>query len=217
MRLAAYILLAFILLLIYGSAVIAVFSTSTIPVTPTILIISMLFNLAIMGGGAILVAYFLHGSWSKALDAMGFKRDGMIKAILYGIVASLLFIFASSAVIEITGYKERNPLAEEIGSSLNTYILIFLPILSALSEETLFRGLIQMHLERKTGWIAAAIITSLMFSLAHLEYKAVIELIATFTFSLVLGYLVHTTKNIASPLTAHFLYNFIALLSFYLS
>ncbi len=217
MRLAAYVTLAFILLLIYGSAAIAVSSGSTIPVTPAILIASMLFNLAVMGGGGILVAYLLHGSWGEALNAMGFKSSNIMKAILYGIVASLVFIFASSAIISASGYKERNPLAEEIGSSLNLYILILLPILSALSEETFFRGLIQMHLERKTGWTAAILITSLMFSLAHLEYKAIIELVATFAFSIVLGYLLHATKNIASPVTAHFLYNFIALLSFYLS
>ncbi len=216
MRLAAMLLLSFILAMIYGSAFLSFFSSASIQISPSILILSMLFNLAIMGGGGILVAFLLHGSWSKALDAIGFKSRDITRSIFYGIIAALAFIFASSLIISAIGYEEENPLAEEIASSLNIYILFLLPTLSALSEEIFFRGLIQNHLEKGSNCIIAILATSMMFSLAHIEYKAMVEIIATFSFSIVLGYLMHKTKNIASPITAHFIYNFIALLPFYL-
>jgi len=217
MRLAAMLLLSLILAIIYGSAFLSFFSDASIQISPSILILSMLFNLALMGGGAVMVAFLLHGSWSRAFDAIGFKGSDVARSIFYGGVAALAFILASSLVISAIGYEEENPLAEEIASSLNIYILFLLPAISALSEEIFFRGLIQNHLEREIYWPIAILITSIMFSLAHIEYKAMIEIVATFSFSIVLGYLMHKTKNVVSPITAHFLYNFIALLSFYLS
>ena len=212
-KISAYILLSAIIVIIYSSAFLSFLGNNVI-MTPEILSFSLLFNLIILGGGAILFIYLLYdGSFSNVFKNLYFKKENIGKAILYGIIACLFFILFSSLISYF--YKEKNPLAEEIGLNLNIFLLIFIPIASSLSEEIFFRGLIQMQMEKKINYILSIIITSILFSIAHLEYKVIIEMIMTFSFSIILGYLIHSTKNIMAPITAHFLYNFIALLSFY--
>ena len=212
-KISAYILLSAIIVIIYSSAFLSFLGNNVI-MTPEILSFSLLFNLIILGGGAILFIYLLYdGSLSNVFKNLYFKKENIGKAILYGIIACLFFILFSFLISYF--YKEKNPLAEEIGLNLNIFLLIFIPIASSLSEEIFFRGLIQMQMEKKINYILSIIITSILFSIAHLEYKVIIEMIMTFSFSIILGYLIHSTKNIMAPITAHFLYNFIALLSFY--
>ena len=214
MRLRAWILISFILAIIYSSVLASFFYR--IKVTQSSLLLSSLFNLILLGGGGLLAAYMIHGSFKSAAISIGFRREGMEKGILYGIIAILSFIFLLSIFLSITGFKGENKLAKEIASSINIPLLIIIPLFSSLSEEIFFRGLIFSHLNEKFGWISSAIITSILFSFAHLEYKSLFETIATFIFSIILCYLIKSTKNIISPITAHFMYDFLALLSFYL-
>jgi len=214
-HIAAIILVSFILATTYISALISYFSPH-IKITSSLLLFSSLFNLFLFGGAGVLAAYLIQGSFNKAFFFLGFKKSGFKKGVVYGAISSLVFLFLLSIFVSITGYKEKNELAEEIASSLNLFLLILIPLSSSLGEEIFFRGFIFSYLNKKFGWIASTLITSLLFSLAHLEYKALIEIIATFIFSIVLCYLIKSTQNIISSITAHFLYNFVSLLLFYI-
>jgi len=211
-KIASYVTIAIIFLLIYGS--IAASWGKEIVITPPILFASLLFNLAVMGGGAVLAAYLMYGN--DYLRELRFNKHGLFSSILYGLLAAIFFLFLVAIVSEMLGIKEESYLIEEIASSLNIAFLFLIPLIAAISEELFFRGLIQGLLEKKMHTAGAILITSLLFSMAHLEYKATNEVIFTFLFAIILGYLIYKTKNIASPMAAHFIYNFIAILSIWI-
>jgi len=206
----AYAIFLVSLAVIYGSAALSFFMKEEYEITPAIILTSLIINIFIMVLPAMAFVYLMYGRIWRELY---FKREGAGKSILYGAISALVFLLLFSLLVMATGYNEENPLAEEIGESMNFPLLILIPLLSSVTEETYFRGLIQMQIERKNA-VAAIIISSLLFSLAHLEYGTMLQIIAPFLFGLVLGVLMHYCKNIAAPVTAHFLYNFISLATF---
>ncbi len=209
-KILAYIILALSLIIIYGSLAISLSFKSEYEITPSILLFSLLFNVVIMVIPAILFVYLMYG---KVWEMLYFRKTNLLKSVLYGCLATALFIFASAAVITLSGYEENNPLAEEIGKNINLPLLLLVPLLSAFTEEIYFRGLLQMQMEKKNVPLAI-IISALLFSLAHLEYGVAIQLIMPFAFGMVLGIVMHFSRNIMAPFTAHFLYNFISLATF---
>ena len=209
-KILAYIIFALSLIIIYGSLAISLSFKSEYEITPSILLFSLLFNVIIMVIPAILFVYLMYG---KVWEMLYFRKTNLLKSILYGCLATTLFIFASAALITLLRYEENNPLAEEIGKNINLPLLLLVPLLSAFTEEVYFRGLLQMQMEKKNVPLAI-IISALLFSLAHLEYGVAIQLIMPFAFGIVLGVLMHFSRNIMAPFTAHFLYNFISLATF---
>ena len=212
-KLPAYLLFSLIMAVIYISAFAGFFINRNIVLTKEAILLSLLSNLFLMGGGALLVVYLIYdGSILDAFKNLYFVKKGVGRAIFYGIAMTIFFIGIMAGIGCL--FKEKNPLGEEIGSNVDLSLLILIPVVSSISEETFFRGLIQMQMEKKVNYIIAIVISSILFSLAHIEYGVFIEIIATFLFSLLLGYIMHVTKNIIAPITAHFMYNFLVLLTF---
>jgi len=77
-------------------------------------------------------------------------------------------------------------------------------------EEALFRGAIQASLARRLGPPAALVLSSAIFGAAHWitwTYAVLAALIGLY-----LGFLYLWTGNLLVPMTAHFVYDFVALL-----
>ena len=207
-KFVAYFVVAFSLLIIYGSIAFSIITHVEYEINTTLILSSLFLNLLIMFLPAILFVYLVYG---RVWHELYFRKEGAIKSTIYGISFSLLFILLTSLIIWISGYNEANPLAEEIRKNMNLPLLFLIPFLSALTEETYFRGLIQMQMERKGNALVAIVVSSLLFSLAHLEYGTYIQIIMPFMFGIVLGILMHFCKNVMAPISAHFMYNFISL------
>ncbi len=209
----AYAVLGLALLIIYGSLAISLFTDSSqIPVSPSILLTALILNTIIMVGSSFLFVYLMYGK--NLLEKLYYKKERLVEAVAIGIAACFLFLVIQmvvSAILLLLGYKEENPLVEEIAKEINLLLLFLLPLLAAISEETFFRGLIQMHLEKKIGAISSILLTSLLFAIAHLEYKTLLQFLFPFLFSILLGFLMYKWRNIFAPISAHFLYNFISL------
>jgi len=121
-----------------------------------------------------MVAAFHPGSlgarFGGALGSLGFRparpRRGLVLTALLGLAVCLFQIGFSSMSDEIVALL----------SSLRALVvvpavLVFLLVLTALTEETLFRGYLQTRLERLTGSPAwGLVITSVLFGLYHLPY-----------------------------------------------
>jgi len=95
--------------------------------------------------------------------------------------------------------------------NLDVVLLIAVPFLAAVSEETFFRGLLQMEVARWKGQPLAIVLTSMLFGLAHLSYGHPLQILVPFLLGIVLAYLMMKTKNIMAPMAAHFTFNFIQL------
>ncbi|MFA5004164.1 MAG: CPBP family intramembrane glutamic endopeptidase [Candidatus Saccharimonadales bacterium] len=98
---------------------------------------------------------------------------------------------------------------------------VSLVVLPPLVEETVFRGFLYSGLKNKLPVIWAAIITSLLFASAHLQFgngKPLLWVAAvdTFTLSLVLCYLRDKTGGLWAGIGVHALKNGIAFVSLFL-
>ena len=86
------------------------------------------------------------------------------------------------------------------------YTFIFVPLLPAIFEELLFRGVILRGF-LQFGKVPAVVLSSLMFAMAHGSYQ---QFIYQFLLALVIGFLVLETKNLFVGMVAHFANNFFA-------
>lgn len=214
-KLVGFIILLLVLSLIYGSVALSIQTNTSYELNELLIVISLIFNVVIMVGAAILFIWLYYGT--NIFERLYFTMANTKFSVLIGAVISIVFLFIIGGLLAAIGYTENNQLAEQIGENLSIFSLILIPSLSAISEEVFFRGLIHMQLEQRIGFLPSVVISSSMFSLAHLEYETLLQIIIPFAFGFILGYLIHKYKNIWAPISAHFTYNFIALLAVYVS
>lgn len=94
------------------------------------------------------------------------------------------------------------------------YAMLILAFLPALFEELFFRGAMQQTLIRLFRSTAAGIIvTSILFSAAHLSYYG---FLTRFFLGILLGYIFHYGKNIWLNITTHFLNNAVVVTGLYM-
>lgn len=106
----------------------------------------------------------------------------------------------------------------QIGVGLTFISLVVLP---PLVEETVFRGFVFTGLRNKLKWWWAALITSLLFASAHLEFGSGqpllwVAAIDTFTLSLALCYLRQKTDSLWPGILLHALKNSIAFITLFI-
>lgn len=86
---------------------------------------------------------------------------------------------------------------------------ISLVILTPIFEETIFRGLLFKGLRRKYSFWIAAVASSLLFAVAHMQWNVAID---TFALGLILCYLVEKSGSIVPSILLHALKNCLAFL-----
>lgn len=96
-----------------------------------------------------------------------------------------------------------------ISHSAGEFLLVLatVAVVPAIAEEVLFRGLIQVDLERIISGRRAAIVTGITFSLFHLNPFLLIPIIVM---GIVLGWIVYRSGNIVLTIAAHFVNNALA-------
>jgi membrane protease YdiL (CAAX protease family) len=137
-------------------------------------------------------------------------------AIAYGVIGTLpLFLLfltleqiQTEAVVRI-----KNVLLETLGPSLHRYHwtdLLMLASIAGLSEELLFRGVIQPWLESSWGMATGLIASNIIFGLAHAvtPLYAVLAAMVGIYLSLALDY--GGDRNLLLPIIIHGLYDFLA-------
>lgn len=83
-------------------------------------------------------------------------------------------------------------------------------IIPAISEEILFRGVMQRSLEQVWSPVRAILWTSVIFGFIHFNPTDIISLVLIGGY---LGVLAYSTQSLALPITAHFLNNAIAVVA----
>ncbi len=137
-------------------------------------------------------------------------------AIAYGVIGTmplfLLFITLEQMQAESV-VKIKNVLLETLGPSLHRYHwtdLLILASIAGLSEELLFRGVIQPWIESSWGMAAGLIGSNIIFGLAHAitPLYAVLATLVGIYLSLSLDY--GGDRNLLLPIVIHGLYDFLA-------
>ena len=95
--------------------------------------------------------------------------------------------------------------------TLGDWILLFLGVvaLAALSEEFVFRGFLQVALERKGDVTRAVILSSISWTLIHVNPYWAIQI---FIMGIVIGFMAWRSNSIIPPMIVHGLNNFLSLL-----
>ncbi|MFC3038953.1 CPBP family intramembrane glutamic endopeptidase [Virgibacillus xinjiangensis] len=156
------------------------------------LFISQLFLLII----AFLLSIFLFDTLSEWMVYWHWDSGEIFQ---YGVIPGLIIVSADLILMILLpkSWYDDGGINERIFKRQPLLTVIILVLLVAVSEELLFRGVLQTVF----GYIPA----SILFALVHIRYlyKPVL-LISVLFVSFYIGYLFHITDNLAVTITAHF-------------
>ncbi|GEL76660.1 CPBP family intramembrane glutamic endopeptidase [Tenuibacillus multivorans] len=127
------------------------------------------------------------------------------------VLAYLAQVVANYINIEVFGITQSSENTNQLISMIEDNLLfIVLPILFApLLEEIIFRKIIFGQLHQRMNFFIAAIISALMFSLLHFDFKFILTYAAM---GLVFAYLYVKTKRIIVPIIVHMALNTFAVM-----
>lgn len=140
-------------------------------------------------------------------------------SVLYGVIGTIPLFLMFLAMERIQGHSVaqiRQFLLRTLGPSLQRYVTLDLFLLAAvagISEEILFRGVIQVWIEASWGLTAGLIASNLIFGLVHSItplYSVLAALVGIY-----LGWAMdyHGERNLLTPIIIHSLYDFLAFLA----
>lgn len=164
-------------------------------------------------GGLLGMAYAL--GWLTDLDPLADLRfDGA--AISHGMLGTLpllLLFFWSYHQPHPELYKIKRFLLETLAPQLAVcrwYDVLLLSVVAGLSEEALFRGILQPWVEGHWGWAGGMLASNLLFGLVHCItplYGLLALLIGVY-----LGFMLDIggQRNLLTPVVIHGFYDFIA-------
>jgi len=166
-----------------------------------------------------LMIFLLYTSWhlfnfpDRDRRAAMFRRISLTRAeLFYGLLLALVFVLVGQSFLMVTfrliPYPREQFLANtnyEGLSSLTVWIAILISAMGAgIYEEIGFRGYMQQPLETRHGFLLANIITSLVFTLFHLNQAyALFILPQLFVMSIMLGVIAYLTQSLIPGIFAH--------------
>jgi membrane protease YdiL (CAAX protease family) len=167
-------------------------------------------------GGLILIAYAV--GWLVSVDPLAhWAADPM--ALVWGIAGTLplYVLFAVTYSVPIAGMRDiKRFLVEKLGPFLGGCRwpeLLYLGFLAGISEEILFRGLLQPWFERDWGWLGGIVFSNMIFALVH-WVTPLYALLAGLTgayLGLALDF--GGERNLSIPVLIHAIYDFLAFLA----
>jgi|SRR5690625_1004247 len=155
----------------------------------------MLFSLA------IILSTFLFDHFTKWLQLFTFNVSDIF---YYGCLPGLLIVVVDIVLMRVLPKEsfDDGGINERIFRNRSISEIMFIAIIVSISEELLFRGVIQT--------VFGYFIASTIFALVHVRYlKKPILLISVLLVSFYLGYLYKITGNLLVTIVAHFLVDFI--------
>jgi len=137
-------------------------------------------------------------------------------AVLYGVIGTVPLFLMFLALERTPGesvVKIKNLLLNTLGPGLHSYHwtdLLILASIAGLSEELLFRGVIQPWIENSWGATAGLIVSNILFGLVHAvtPLYAVLAFLVGIYLGLSLAYGGET--NLLVPIIIHGFYDFLA-------
>ena len=164
-------------------------------------------------GSLILVAIIL--GWFSGIDPFENLHFTEI-SVFYGLMgtAPLFLVFMALYQIEIEALKKiKHLLLETLGPSLHQHNwadLFVLAAIAGISEEILFRGVVQPWMESSFGMAVGLIGSNILFGLVHAvtPLYAVLATLVGIYLGLFLDY--GGERNLLTPIIIHGLYDFLA-------
>jgi membrane protease YdiL (CAAX protease family) len=164
----------------------------------------------------ILVAIVL--GWIAGIDPfadLNFSENAVING-LFGTLPLILIFLALEHMPHTSIQKIRQLLLETLGPSMYRYNwadLFILTAIAGVSEEVLFRGVIQPWMESSWGMTAGLIASNILFGLVHAitPLYAILATAVGIYLGLFLDY--GGERNLLTPIVIHSAYDFFAFLA----
>lgn len=162
-------------------------------------------------GGLVLIAYAL-GYWVSIDPLASLRLD--VTAAFWGVLGSLLLfvLFVVSERME-AARRIREFLIDKLGGLLagcSSLELLYLGFLAGITEEILFRGVLQTWLERDWGWAGGLVFSNLIFALVHWITPSYALLAGLCGLFLGLMLDIGPERNLLAPILTHAIYDFLA-------
>lgn len=177
----------------------------------------MINTTVVFGGAAIIMSYFLTKSPFGFFKFNKLANWGSLVFIPFMMIAVLPIAMVVQHFISMISFPEKwlemqatmGALQKGMLGDASLIIfainLVMIAVLPAIFEELLFRGVLQRLFIRMTGTPhLGIIITGFVFGLIHMQ---IINLLPIAILGILLGYLYYWTQNIWFPILAHFFFN----------
>jgi len=150
------------------------------------------------------------------LTAFGFKTNSFLKSLAYGLIFFIFISGVTSLVSYALVYMSTGQMpiqSVDIVPMLSA--MPFMTLCVGISEESLFRGYMQTHLEKLCNPNLAILIQAVLFGVWHFVWNlspfdplAMIQYVATtFFIGLFFGYFYSKTRNLIPLVLAHGLFD----------
>ena len=139
----------------------------------------------------------------------------IVTLILLLLVTTILSGILNFAIIHIFHEKQSAKLSEISNLLKNNFLMLFFVCLTAgVTEEIIFRGFIQTRLQKiYNNSFVSITITALLFGLAHFTYGTIGNVAIPVLIGLIFGIFYQKYSNLKVLIIAHFLIDFISLMS----
>ncbi len=195
-------------------------STSTAQAWLTSSVLAQFFMIFLIEALVVLAVYGVLKLRRLSMKAIGLvkphAKEALYALIGFGIyfLAYIAIFFVVQKLVPQINLDQKQEIGFETAKSTKDMIFVFLSlvILPPIAEEILVRGFLYTGLRTKLKFIPAAIITSILFAMAHLQFGSGAPLlwaaaIDTFTLSMVLVYLRETRNSLTASIILHMLKN----------
>lgn len=164
-------------------------------------------------GGLVVAAYVI--GWLADMDPLAHLTFDA-KSLLWGLgaTAPLYLMFHLFYRLPLEGLQRiKRFLVDKMGpllDSCNVRDMVYLGVLAGVTEEILFRGVLQPLIESSGGWVLGLIASNVLFALAH-WITPVYALLAGLT-GLYLGVAMDLggERNLLIPIVIHAVYDMLA-------
>ncbi|MRG86438.1 CPBP family intramembrane glutamic endopeptidase [Salinibacillus xinjiangensis] len=170
-------------------------------ITDKDLLLNLYFSQGIILFLAFVSSYFLFRDFGQWLEQLHWHPE---EIFTYGVLPALLIVSIDLLLMRLLpkAYYDDGGINERIFQNQGLLHILFITFLVALSEEMLFRGVIQ----HEFGYIIA----SVTFALIHFRYLTKPVLFVSILFiSFLIGYMYEMTQNLFVTIVAHFLVDFL--------
>lgn len=154
-------------------------------------------------------------------SVFGLSKQNLLNNLLIGCIPFLLYEFFS--ILFISQFKTDSFLHIKATFFIQLGLIqlpfmdaclyiIGLIILAPIVEEFIFRGFLYVPFQKRTGKVGAILLTSILWSTAHIQPDAFLKYIII---GVILCYLYSKTKSIIPSITMHFMMNISKLLFYF--
>ena len=147
-------------------------------------------------------------------------RGGRGVDVLLGVGAGVggfvVLLVGLGLLFQVVGFDspEQQALQDVVGGGMDALLAVVLAVvLAPVVEELVFRGALHQGLRRRAGFWPAAVLSSAIFAVVHVEVVASspVFLVQLFLLGVLFAWLLERTGNLLAPVVAHLVFNGISM------